>query len=305
MSITNSLDTQTIEIKLNDEIRSLLNDQKKIQEETKFNVDQLPYQDFISFVNKILKDNGESTCITLLILEQLFQQYPELGSIKDTIVISTFRTSFTNDQGGLNGETNMHLDNILFPGNKNRNLIITWGLGTEASTINNSIFIEKLREACLPFFSIHDEFIQFNKDFFDYPERSIDEILSSPVYTDTFKDLVNKTHEQYPLDEPRILQSSAPNVNGNITALIISGKEVYHRRQTITGLEPSWRYVLNVYFNSQDIDPPPPPPDIQVTSKKRSKRRSKKQSKQRSKGGSKRKKHRRNLKKTVCKRSSY
>ena len=73
MSISNTLDTQTIEIKLNDNVRNLLNDQNKIKEEMKFNVKEIPYSDFSNHVNKINPDNKEQTCITLLLFDELFK----------------------------------------------------------------------------------------------------------------------------------------------------------------------------------------------------------------------------------------
>lgn len=255
--ISNNLDTQTIEIKLTDNIRTLLNDQKKIEEEMKFNVTELIYNEFVSYVNRQLQDQRQPTCITYLLLKQLFEQYPELDRIKDTIIISTFRTSFTRD-GGLNGESNFHIDNILFPRNKDRNLIITWGLGTEAFTIESSSFITKLNHEIL---RIHyaNNFLEnldtFTNRVFEYPDKSIDELLHEPEYKyeEGFKEIVNNLVKQFTLDNPRILKSSAPNKEGNITALIMSGKDVYHRREPIVGQAPSYRYVLNIYFNSKDI----------------------------------------------------
>lgn len=256
MQISNTLDTQTIEIELTDELRSLLKDQEKIREEMKFNVTELPYLEFVSYVNGQQLPEP-STCITLLLFEQLFEQYPELARIKEKIVISTFRTSFTSDSG-LNGETNMHMDNMLFPGDKDRNLLVTWGLGTEASTIKNSIFIEALRNKILDLYytdglDLFDNFSDFNKSFFDHPDKSIDELFAIDTYDESFKKIVKGLVETYPLDEPRILKSVAPNKNDNITALIISGKEVYHRRETIVGQAPSYRYALNIYFDSKEI----------------------------------------------------
>ena len=50
-----------------------------------------------------------------------------------------------------------------------------------------------------------------------------------------------------------ILSSKAPNKDGNITALIMAGKEVYHRRIPTTG-PAMYRYVLNIYFNKEDLE---------------------------------------------------
>ena len=149
----------------------------------------------------------------------------------------------------------MHMDNMLFPGDKDRNLLIAWGLGTEASTIKNSNFIKNIQKEVIKLFqnNISINFLDFEKKFFNHPDKPIEELLND-TYDEKFVKIVKDSLEKYPLDNPRIFKSIAPNQDNNITALIISGKEVYHRRETIVGQEPSYRYVLNIYFKSEDID---------------------------------------------------
>lgn len=74
----------------------------------------------------------------------MFEQFPEYDKIRNKMIISTFRTSILANNGGMNGETSWHMDNILFPGDKNRNLLITWGVGTDALSISNSERISDL-----------------------------------------------------------------------------------------------------------------------------------------------------------------
>ena len=219
-------ETITIEFKVDDELRALLS-QEGIRDEMQYNVTEIPYDKYIS---------GPITSkskITNKILKSLFEQFPEYDKIRNKIIISTFRTSILANDGGMNGETNWHMDNILFPGDKNRNLLITWGVGTDALTISNSERIKDLKDKVME----------------RYRQRKItmEEIFP--------KDGPPMIEPDYYLKPEDIIGSESPMATGNIKALIISGKEVFHRRQVIKdeSLYGKYRYALNIYYDSNDL----------------------------------------------------
>ena len=98
----NMKETRTIEIDLTKELQDRLNNQSEIQSEMKYNVTEIPYNKYIETMKLI---EGGNTNITNQLLKQLFETHPEFYGIKDTLILSTFRTSLTTDSG-LNGETN-------------------------------------------------------------------------------------------------------------------------------------------------------------------------------------------------------
>jgi hypothetical protein len=252
----NMKETRTIEIELTPELRTRLNDQAQIQSEMKYNVTEIPYHKY-SETMKLIEDGN--TNITNQLLRQLFKTHPEFDQIKDTLILSTFRTSLTTDSG-LNGETNFHRDNILFPNEKDSNLIITWGLGTEAATIDLTQLVEGVRQKMNTHINADwDNFLLFKKNMLAEPLKTIESY--NALTEDPFKIIVKEVYDTVIREREKlnlnILSSSSPNASGNITALIISGKEAYHRRITTEEIKakPVYRYVLNIYFNAADLQP--------------------------------------------------
>ena len=286
----NMKETRTIEIELTTELRDILNDQSKIQLEMKYNVTEIPYNQYIETMKLI---EGGNTNITNQLLKQLFKTHPEFDGIKDTLILSTFRTTLTTD-GGLNGETNFHTDNMLFPNEKDSNLIITWGLGTEAASIDLTRLIEGVRQKVILEYNKNKTSIVFNyfttfrdnvlEKTLEERNKIIEEYKSIDLATEKnqFKKIVKETYDAVIGERENlnlgILSSSSPNASGNITALIISGKEAYHRRITTPEIKakPVYRYVLNIYFNAADLQPIKTPggkKKRQSTRKKRTKHR--------------------------------
>lgn len=280
----NMKETRTIEIALTPDLRTRLNNQSEIQSEMQYNVTEIPYNKYIETMKLI---EGGNTNITNQLLEELFKTHPEFAGIKDTLILSTFRTSLTTDSG-LNGETNFHRDNILFPNEKDSNLIITWGLGTEAATIDLTQLVEGVRQKIIIESNIDwDSFFTFQENMLAQPLETIEpyKSIDLSIERDLFKKKVKETYdtiikgrEKLNLD---ILSSSSPNDSGNITALIISGKEAYHRRITTEEIKakPVYRYVLNIYFNAADLQPVKTPGGKKKrgsTQKKRTNRRHRK-----------------------------
>ena len=282
--LPNMKETRTIEIELTSDLRARLNNQDEIQSEMKYNVTEIPYNKYIETMKLI---EGGNTNITNQLLKQLFETHPEFDGIKDTLILSTFRTSLTTDSG-LNGETNFHRDNILFPNEKDSNLIITWGLGTEAATIDLTQLVEGVRQKMFKERNTDwASFFTFQENMLAHPLDTIKryKLIDTSIERDPFKKIVKETYdtiiggrEKLNLD---ILSSSSPNVSGNITALIISGKEAYHRRITTEEIKakPVYRYVLNIYFNAADLQPVKTPGGKKKrgsTQKKRTNRRHRK-----------------------------
>jgi hypothetical protein len=214
----NPLETRTIEIVLNDNIREVLNNQEKIFYETQYNVYMMKYTDYITVYKNTLSDelfdNFENN-ITNTLLRLLFQQYPFFEKNKNEIIISTFRTAIM-ERGGLNGEVSFHIDNISFPEDMNMNCCISWGgVGTQAHTLQKSREYFKKKE------------IIIEKREFHLYKKFVDEFLG----------------EGY-------ISSAGPNQNQNITALLVCGKEAMHRREPAPEImyeTPFCRYLLNVY----------------------------------------------------------
>lgn len=224
----------TIELKLDDDFRKDLNNQANIQNEMRFNVVEVPFKEY-------MKNEHTSTApITTKILKLLFEQYPEYKALSekkegDGLIISTFRTTVLTPSG-INGESNWHTDNILFPRRKNRNLLITWGPGTEALSYEDSR--------------------KYNLDYEEYrniaktAKTQEDIIKYGEMYFDEFEP--EKYVENRKL---KIYKSESPNAEGNITALIITGTDVLHRRAPADqkNIGTLFRYALNIYYDSNDL----------------------------------------------------
>jgi len=235
----NTTDTINIDITLTDELRCLLDSQEAIKYESNFNCTQVAFADYEC---KIMPN----TVITKEIFKLLFAQYPVFEKNKNKLCVSTFRTCPIS-ASGLNGEVMFHRDNILFPNDCDRNLIITWcsstmKCGTEALGFDDTKTYYKLRE-------------QFcSKEYKMYCDDKYRELpLSQDDMKYYNKDILNI--EKYIKDRNlHLYKSSSPNSTGNITALIMSGQSVLHRREVV----PSeyigiYRYVLNIYYDSKDI----------------------------------------------------
>jgi len=284
-SVVHPLETRNIEIELTPELRELLTNQEEIANEMKYNVSAMPYKTYKNTVN---------SNITNQILEQLFITHPVFDRIQKTLIIATFRTSLTTPSG-LNGETRFHTDNILFPDTKDSNLIITWGVGTEAATIDLSELVRRINEDASEIVGVFDRLREFKDKILTEPLKTIEEynLIDVTTETDQFKKIVKRKYDELIKERGElnlnILSSKAPNKDGNITALIMAGKEVYHRRIPTTG-PAMYRYVLNIYFNRDDLDNKPDSEHYALqggrgnrlsTRKKRTKRTKRKQNKTR------------------------
>jgi hypothetical protein len=252
-------ETILVDIQLTEEIKALLHDQNSIQSEMSLNVTEMSYPDYAAF----LDDNRERDFpfITEKILEQLFSTYTELDKIKNQLFISTFRTVLLS-QHGLNGETSLHKDNIYFPFSTDRNLLISWGLGTEAATLTTSKFLDKIRytvyekAAKANDYTIADrDYKLFQQAFFENPDEEIAKIMNNyPRYKPEFVSIVEEALEVFPdmkYNGEKVIRSLGPNESGNISAICLSGRDVYHKRTAASeNTEPFFRYVLNIYFSS-------------------------------------------------------
>ena len=286
-------ETRILELKLKPIFRKLLNNEnekgkKETQElicnEIKYNITDKPYTEYIKLMKDKLnaeKDEfgrGKSANITSRILYLLFDTYPEFERIKESLVLSTRRTAITTDSG-LEGETAFHRDDIYFPKGKDSNLIITWGVGTEAATIDLSHLITRVKNHIITKFEnermYHTYIEKFKEAVLIKPSKTIDNILINATQKpDFFNKIVKEEYDKLVAERGKlyldILSSESPNKEGNITALIMDGKEVYHRRKSkdpdqyqYPDPDPDpkkcakpnkiYRYSLNIYFNAEDL----------------------------------------------------
>ena len=235
----NTSDTININITLTPELKGFLDDQSMIKHDSQFNCTQVKFADY---ENSVMTN----TVITKEIIKLLFEQHPTFEKNKYKLYISTFRTCPIS-HSGLNGEVMFHRDNILFPNDCDRNLIITWcsssaRCGTEAIGIEDTEIYYKIRE-------------QFGEKEYGMccDEKYREQPLTQADLKYFNEDILNT--EKYIKDRKiKVYKSSSPNLSGNITALIMSGKSVLHRREPVPdesiGL---YRYVLNIYYNSKDF----------------------------------------------------
>lgn len=236
----NTTDSININITIGAELRGLLDSQETIKLESQFNCTQVKFADY---EKKIMP----KTLITNQIIKLLFAQHPEFEKNKYKLYVSTFRTCQICPSG-LNGEVGFHIDNILFPEDSDRNLIITWcsgqiKCGTEALGLADTETYYKIRE-------------QFGAK--EYGMWCDDKYKNLPMTPDDMKyfneDILNIKKYVQDRNIP-VYASSSPNSSGNITALIMSGKSVLHRREPVPDKAiGTYRYVLNIYFNSRDFD---------------------------------------------------
>ena len=195
------------DLTITDELRERLNNQDELLEEYNRKFDFMKYDEY---VEKIYRENS----ITSIFIELLFEQQPFFESIKNDLIITTSKSSIMTHHG-LNGEGNSHKDNILFPREKENNLIISWnGNGTSclSSEENDSITL------------LSEEFIkQGRTDYDNYP---------SP-YTIP----INPINYYYSKD------------TNEMKILSMSGKKTLHRRNSLDDTDiGKIRYVLNIYY---------------------------------------------------------
>ncbi len=236
---TFTTDTINIDITIPSDLRDLLNNQKIIEHESQFNCTQVNFAEYeATIMNK--------TTITKKIINLLFSQHPVFEKNKHKLCISTFRTGKITESG-LNGEAAFHRDNILFPHSCDRNLIITWcsdttSCGTEAISIKDTECYLAIREKYA-----YEKYNMYIEEAYHKIKLSADDLL---YFND---DILNV--EKYVSDRKlKVYKSSSPNKEGNITALIMSGKSVMHRREPVSSdAIGKYRYVLNIYYNSCDF----------------------------------------------------
>lgn len=195
------------DLTITDELRDRLNNQEELLVEfnKKFG--------FISYKQYTQRKDVENS-ITTEFLNILFSQYPFFHDIKDEIIITTSKSSVMTTYG-LAGEGHWHIDNILFPIEKENNLIISWnGTGT----------------SCLPqeesdnIFRLKNDFIRKNRT--DYHN------LPSPY-----------TYPIHPIESHYSVDSNEMKI------LSMKGKSVFHRRNPLNDDDIGViRYVLNIYY---------------------------------------------------------
>jgi len=195
------------DLTITDELRERLNSQEELLVEynKKF--------DFISYREYMERHHVENS-ITSEFLKILFSQHPFFDGIKDEIIITTSKSSVMTTYG-LSGEGNWHIDNILFPIEKENNLIISWnGNGTSCL----------LKEESDNIFRLKEDFIKQNRT--DYHN------LPSPY-----------TYPIHPI-------SSQYSVDSNeMKILSMKGKSIFHRRNELNDDDIGCiRYVLNIYY---------------------------------------------------------
>ncbi len=236
---TFTTDTINIDITLPSDLRDLLNNQKNIEYESQFNCTEVNFAEYEATIMG-------KTMITKQIINLLFSQHPVFERNKNKLCISTFRTGKITESG-LNGEAGFHRDNILFPNKCDRNLIITWcsdtiSCGTEALDIKDTERYLAIKEKYS-----HDKYHLYIDEAYHKIKLSAEDLL---YYND---DILNI--QKYVSDRRlKVYKSSSPNAQGNITALIMSGKSVMHRREPVfSDAIGKYRYVLNIYYNSCDF----------------------------------------------------
>jgi hypothetical protein len=195
------------DLTITDELRERLNNQDEVLVEYNRKFDFVKYGEY---VEKIYREDS----ITSKFLELLFEQHPFFENIKNDLIITTSKSSIMSHHG-LNGEGNWHKDNILFPNEKENNLIISWnGNGTSCLTKEESDNITLLG----------DEFIkQERTDYDNYP------------YPHTYP--INPINSHYSTD------------SNEMKILSMNGKKLFHRRNPLDESDiGNIRYVLNIYY---------------------------------------------------------
>jgi hypothetical protein len=161
-----------------------------------------------------MKHKHVENSITSIFISLLFEQHPIFENMKNELIITTSKSSIMTTHG-INGEGNWHKDNILFPIEKENNLIISWnGNGTSCLSKTESDTIT----------SLANEFIeQQRSDYHNYP---------SP--------------HTYPINPISSYYSKNSN---EMKILSMNGKTIFHRRNPLYESDiGDIRYVLNIYY---------------------------------------------------------
>jgi hypothetical protein len=195
------------DLTITDELRERLNNQDELLVEYNRKFDFIQYDEYV-------KEKCVENSITDTFIKLLFEQQPFFENIKNELIITTSKSSVMTSYG-LNGESNWHKDNILFPREKENNLIISWnGNGTSCLSKTESDTITLLA----------NEFIkQQRTDYHNYP---------SP--------------HTYPIHPINSYYSKHSN---DMKILSMNGKTIFHRRNPLDESDiGDIRYVLNIYY---------------------------------------------------------
>jgi hypothetical protein len=195
------------DLTITDELRERLNNQDELLVEYNRKFGFVRYDEYLE---KIHIENS----ITSIFIELLFQQHPFFENIKNDLIVTTSKSSIMS-HNGLNGEGNWHKDNILFPTEKENNLIISWnGNGTSCLTKGESDNITLLA----------NDFIKKQRtDYHNYP-----------------------TPYTYPIHPLTSYYSTDSN---EMKILSMNGKQIFHRRNPLDETDINTiRYVLNIYY---------------------------------------------------------
>jgi hypothetical protein len=195
------------DLTITDELRERLNNQDELLVEYNKKFDFIQYDEYV--MGKCVENSITDTFIKLL-----FEQHPFFEFIKNELISTTSKSSIMTTHG-LNGEGNWHKDNILFPREKENNLIISWnGNGTSCLSKTESDTITLLA---------NDFIIQQRVDYKNYP---------SP--------------HTYPIHPINSYYSKNSN---EMKILSMNGKTIFHRRNPLYDSDiGDIRYVLNIYY---------------------------------------------------------
>jgi hypothetical protein len=195
------------DLTITDELRERLNNQDELLVEYNRKFDFMKYDEYLE---KLYTEDS----ITSIFIKLLFEQHPYFENIKNDLIITTSKSSRMTHYG-LNGEGNWHKDNILFPREKENNLIISWnGNGTSCLTKQESDNITLLA---------NDFIKQDRTDYDNFP---------SP--------------HTYPIHP---IQSYYATDTNEMKILSMNGKKIFHRRNPLNDSDIGRiRYALNIYY---------------------------------------------------------
>lgn len=279
----NTDSTQMVRFEISEELKEMLGDAKTVEDEKLLYSTKDYGETYDIFKMNIISKYGENVkCITLMMLDALFTANPILDENKNLILIKNNRTCnvlpiepdganfFHHDSGTLTTR---------------RNLVISWGLGTEVINYSDSLLIRNIlciiKERHL--FDMYSPFDKFKELIFDTVNNnnlSIDEILDKIKSTSTEKEgdefqKIKRTRTEKKGDEfqefqtvvnlaiaripggkdslviPRSTKNTSPTEDGFIEGIAFSGNIAYHKRMAINLEDSFWRYVLNVQFSPE------------------------------------------------------
>ena len=142
--------------------------------------------------------------------------------------------------------------------------MISWGVGTEAATLFTSEFLNFINTTLYQLiiatqnYTLNDvDYKNFKDHFFENPDETLFKLRE--IYSTEFCEIVEEAIKVYPdimrPDVKKVIKSRGPDIHGNISALCLSGKKVFHKRMNAEEAEgePYYRYVLNIYFDSDSL----------------------------------------------------